>query len=144
MSKVSKVSKDMVSAVRMARWEEWVGLAKDMPAGHHVLSVELLRPQRDETAVVLTVVHDQRVVQYEFRADAMGRNPRPVVSKQLSAVTHLELAAEDGGSVANGIALGEPPPKEPPLPGVIALGTALLTTTFHLGEQAIPDDAPKS
>ncbi|HEY0477550.1 MAG TPA: hypothetical protein VGD37_08490, partial [Kofleriaceae bacterium] len=43
----------------------------------------------------------------------------------------------DGGPVAETIPLGEPPPKESPQPGAVALGGSLLTTTFNLGEQAI-------
>jgi hypothetical protein len=127
-------------------------MAKELPAGRHILSVELLRINREETAVVLTVVHDQRLVQYELRADAAGGNAKPVVTprqlqahlepgKDVAAQFHamtLAAALEPGdGGVALGVALGQPPIKEPPQPGAVALGGALLTTTFNLGEQAI-------
>jgi hypothetical protein len=150
-----KVSKEMVDAVRMARWEEWERMAEQMPRGRHILSVELLRTQQNETAVVLTVVQNGKVVQYELRGDARGGNPRPVISRQCvptvcrapgyeDAMPHLMAFIErdagdlgDGGPVAETIPLGEPPPKESPQPGAVALGGSLLTTTFNLGEQAI-------
>jgi hypothetical protein len=154
------VSKEMVDAVRMARWAEWEQMAKDLPDGRHILSVELLRINLNETAVVITAVQNNRLVQYELRGDAQGGNPRPVISrKQVPAicnepgyeaiVPHLaafivrEAAPSgDGGAVADGVAIGEPPPKEPPQPGAVALGGALLTTTFNLGEQAVGSGTP--
>jgi hypothetical protein len=150
---MSNVSKEMVDAVRMARWAEWEKMAKDLPPGRHILSVELLRINRNETAVVLTVVHNQRLVQYELRGDARGGNPRPVISRprvpeicqqpgyedlvpHLAAFLVRDADSGDGG-VSLGVALGEPPIKEPPQPGAVALGGSLLTTTFNLGEQAV-------
>ena len=149
------VSKEMVDAVRKARWEEWERMAEKTPRGRHILSVELLRTQHNETAVVLTVAHNGRVVQYELRGDARGGNPRPVISRQRvldvcrspgyeQTMPHLlafiERAAGDlgdGEAVTESLPLGEPPPKESPQPGVVALGSSLLTTTFNLGEEAI-------
>lgn len=157
---MSKVSKEMVDAVRLARWEEWERMAKEMPRGHHILSVELLRTKPNETAVVLTVVHNHRLVQYELRGDGKGGNPRPVISrKHVPPVCHEpgyeqivpHLAAfiardvgdlGDGGPIANGVAIGDPPPKEPPQPGAVALGGSLLTTTFNLGENAVGSGNP--
>jgi len=157
---MSNVSKEMVDAVRMARWEEWERMAKQLPRGHHILSVELLRINRNETAVVLTVVHDHRLVQYELRADDKGGNPRPVISRQhlpggchepgfeklmphlAGFITKDASASGDGSVTANSVAIGDPPPKEPPAPGAVALGTSLLTTTFNLGEQAVGSDTP--
>lgn len=135
-------------------------MAKEMPRGHHVLSVELLRINRNETAVVLTVVQNHRLVQYELRGDAKGGNPRPVISRQhvpaacnepgyeklvphLAAfITRDATTSGDGGPIANSVAIGDPPPKEPPQPGAVALGGSLLTTTFNLGEQAVGSDTP--
>lgn len=149
-----KVSKEMVDVVRLARWEEWERMAKDMPRGHHILSVELLRPSRNETAIVLTVAQNGRVVQYELRGDDMGKHAKPVISQRglagcdrprteiaprAAGLMTMAAAEEEGGPVANGMALGEPPIKEPPHPGVIALGDSLLITTFGLGEQVVPD-----
>lgn len=157
---MSNVSKEMVDAVRMARWEEWERMAKQMPRGHHILSVELLRVTQNETAVVLTVVHDNRLVQYELRGDAQGGNPRPVISRQrvpaacnepgfekilphlAGFITRDATGSGDGDPIANGVAIGYPPPKEPPQPGVTALGDSLLITTFNLGEQAIGSGNP--
>jgi len=148
---MSKVTKDMVDAVRIARWEEWERMAKDMPRGHHILSAELLRINRDETAVVITAVQDQRLVQYELRGNAMGGDVRPVVSQHRAAASDqssratphaaalamLAATGDDGGPIANTVAMGEPPVKEPPHPGAIALGGSLLTTTFRLDAQAL-------
>lgn len=155
---MSKVTKEMVYAVKMARWAEWERMAKELPRGRHILSVELLRTHRNETAVVLTVVHNHKLVQYELRGDVKGRNVKPFVSQhrapgdrdpKLGAATpHVEALVAmdalepggDGGPTADGIALGEPPPKEDPQPGVLALGTTLLGSTFDLGEQAVLSD----
>lgn len=154
---MSKVSKEMVHAVKMARWQEWEQMAKELPRGRHIVSVELLRARRTETVVVLTVVHNHRLVQYELRGDVRGRNvkvyvshPRtdgcdPVTGEPLPRAEALLSTAAldpggDGGATADGIALGEPPPKEDPHPGVVALGTTLLGSTFDLGEQAVSSD----
>jgi hypothetical protein len=159
---MANVSKEMVDAVRMARWADWERMAKEMQGGHHILSVELLRTQRTETAIVITVARNGRVHQFEFRADEKGQNPRPVITRrdptgcddapklEVAQVAALAIGAptpppppppgDDGGPVANSIPLGEPPPKEPPDPGVTSLGASLLQTTFDLGEQAV--DSP--
>ena len=154
---MGNVSKEMVDAVRMARWADWERMAKEMPDGHHILSVELLRTRRTETAIVLTVARGGRVHQFEFRGDEKGQNARPVVTRRaptgcdeapgddVPRVAMLAFDAPapppdgggDGGPVANSIPLGEPPPKEPPDPGVTSLGSSLLQTTFDLGEQAV-------
>lgn len=152
---MANVSKEMVDAVRMARWEEWQRTAKDMPKGQHILSVELLRVGQEQTAVVLTVARNGKVQQFELRADAKGQNARPVVSRRdpqgceppragdpaprvaAMAVTEAAVGGGDGGPVADSIPLGEPPPKDPPEPGVISLGSSLLETTFDLGEQVV-------
>lgn len=159
---MANVSKEMVDAVRMARWEEWQRTAKDMPKGQHILSVELLRVGDKQTAVVLTIARDGKVQQFELRADAKGQNPKPVVTRRdpagcdppkagdpaprvaAFAVTEAPVppppppgGGGDGGPVADSIPLGEPPPKEPPDPGVTSLGSSLLETTFDLGEQVV-------
>src|ERR1043165_9154865 len=157
------VTKDMVYAVRMARWAEWEKMAAELPGAHHILSVEMLRTHRNETAIVLTVVHNGKLVQYELRGDARGGNPRPVISQRylqpdcddevrgelgikLDALTAINMfgpdagGGGDGGPVAEGAGTGEPPPKEPPQPGAVALGGTLLSATFNLGEQAVGAD----
>jgi hypothetical protein len=159
---MAKVSKEMVDAVRMARWEEWQRTAKDMPKGQHILSVELLRVGDKQTAVVLTIARDGKVEQFELRADAKGQNPKPVVTRRDPAGCDPPKAGDpaprvaafamteapvpppsgsgDDGPVADSIPLGEPPPKEPPDPGVTSLGSSLLETTFDLGEQVVGSD----
>jgi hypothetical protein len=155
-----KVPSETVYAVKVARWEEWQRMAEKLPRGRHILSVELLRKSLEETAAVITAVNNGKLVQYEFLADASGRNVRSVV-KQVGATgihrpgvadvpPRLEAAAMtpppppppdtgDGSPVANGIALGGPPPQEDPHPGAIALGESLLGDTFNLGEHAVDD-----
>ena len=151
------VSKEMVDALRMARWREWEAMATQMPKGQHILSVELLRVGANQTAVVLTIARNGKLAQYELRGDAKGQNARPVVTRRdprgcddpqqpdpaprMEAMTLMDapapLAGGDDGSVANGMPLGYPPDKEPPDPGVIASGSSLLQTTFDLSEHAV-------
>lgn len=52
-------------------------------------------------------------------------------------------ATPDDGVSADSIALGEPPPKEPPPPGIMSLGTSLMTTAFDLGEVAAASPTPR-
>ena len=152
------VSKEMVDALRMARWREWEQMATEMPKGQHILSVELLRVGANQTAVVLTVARNGKLAQYELRGDAKGQNPKPVITTRrepalcddpqqpdpaprVAAFAAMEapaaLGGGDDGSVANAIPLGYPPDKEPPDPGVIAVGSSLLETTFDLSEHAV-------
>lgn len=158
------VSKDMVDAVRMARWYEWERAAAQLPRGQHILAVELLRVGHRQTAVVLTIARNGKVAQFELRADAKGQNARPVVTRRdpggcddprppepgprVAALATMDAATAsdapaglgggDGGPVADGITLNSPPDKEPPDPGIIAVGSALLETTFDLGEHVVP------
>jgi hypothetical protein len=144
----------MVDAVRAARWADWQRMAKELP-DHHVLSVELLRTHSNETVIVLTVVRNGRVVQHELRANAKGQNPKPVITPrvstgyddpkgiegavpQIAAFAAMAAPAAGGeGGTAEDFAVGYPPPKEAPVPGVVALGSSLLETTFDLGEHAV-------
>jgi hypothetical protein len=163
---MSKISNDELLKVRLARWEGWKQLAKQLP-NHHILSVELVRTRNDETAAVFTVVRHHQPVQFLVRADARGRVKSPstnqgcddrghghgpdhghghgqggyeekashgVQAVALSAMA-APLAAEDDPMDPNIIALGHPPEKEPPTPGILALASALLGTAFDLGEQ---------
>src|SRR5882724_3057435 len=140
------VSKE-VRDVKVARWEGFKQLAKRLP-DHHVLSVELVRTEHDETAAVLTIVRDGQPVQYVVMGDAQGRvkpqqrEPDPDKPRADAQPTpHLAMAAGtspsgDGSASPASVALGEPPVKQPPTPGIVAFGSALMTTTFALGEQA--------
>lgn len=150
------VSKETVDALRMERWREWEQMAAKLPRGQHILSVELLRIGGNQTAVVLTIARNGRLAQYELRGDAKGQNPRPVITRrdprgcddqqpydqaprvaEFAAMETAALAGGDDGSVASGMPLGSPPDKEPPEPGIIAVGSSLLETTFDLGEHAV-------
>lgn len=139
-----------VDQVRTARWQAWTRMAKKLP-DHHVLSVELFRTEEDETLAVFTVVRDGKPVQEVLRANARGTKVKAVVPKhrhcepiqvwpsyQVEAV-RLEprpLAATSSEDVtADGIALGEPPPKQEPEPGIISLATVMLPSAFDVGER---------
>jgi hypothetical protein len=196
---MSILSQDQVSSVRKARWEAWQRLAKELPE-HHILAVELLRVDNDETAAVFTVVRERGVVQHVVRADARGRIKAPgkpqtdqrFDRKHEHKLEHklelggLELGLKLGFSHdhtpgqdhgdhghgggdpggrgdddcgpgtqrsalmaqaqlrpteeavdANAIALGEPPPKDPPPPGITSLASVLLASAFDVGEQLV-------
>jgi len=164
-----RVSKEQVEQVRDARWAAFERMARELP-NHHILAIELLRTQREQTLAVFTAVKDRKAVQYVLVADAKGGRPRPVVTADpchppkgthpdmapihISALALHSFTAPmpppSGGApvMAAGatllddpadpasIALGVPPPKDDPPPGIVALGTVLLASTFDLGEQA--------
>jgi hypothetical protein len=156
---MSTVSKDQVQQVREARWGEWVKMAKQLP-NQHVLSIELLRTQRNETLAIFTVVKDHQPVQHVLRGDALGGSVKAMISARCKPTNpthgyathatyalHAEaaepeaaLAETDAPASADSIALGQPPPKQPPSPGIMALGTVMLASAFNLGEQ-LPNDS---
>ena len=165
---MSKISNDELLKVRLARWEGWKQLAKQLP-NHHILSVEMMRTRNDETAAVFTVVRHHQPVQFLVRADSRGRvkasqidpgcddqghvhghdhghgqghshggtegRGHAVEAVALAAPAPMAAAAGEDPMDPNAIPLGQPPEKEPPPPGIIALGSALLGTAFDLGEQ---------
>jgi hypothetical protein len=51
------------------------------------------------------------------------------------AAPMASLIGGDGGVTPEGMALGEPPPQQPPRPGMIGIGGALLAVAFGAGEQ---------
>lgn len=67
-----KVSKEQVQQVRLARWEAWRQMAKEM-RNHQILAVELLRTRNDETIAVFTVSRNGEPVQFVVKGDSMGR-----------------------------------------------------------------------
>ena len=95
--------------MRIARWHAWEPLAARLPDGH-VLSVELLRSRPDQAFAVFTVVRGHVPVQH-------------VVG------TALDVTG-DAAASPNVIALGQPPEKEPPPPGITAQGSSLLSIAF--------------
>jgi hypothetical protein len=114
------VSKPPVAAVRIARWQDWERLAVDLPDGY-VLAVELLQSRPADALAVFTVVRDHHAMQSVVTADGRPR----------------AAAMNDDVITPEGMPLGSPPDKEPPDPGVIAVGSSLLETTFDLGEHAV-------
>jgi hypothetical protein len=137
-----------VHDVRLARWEGFKRLAKRLP-NHHILSVELVRTRQDETAAVFTVVRNLVPVQHVVMGDAYGRvklahdgSFKPtsgLASGQPEAITLTEgpTTAAD----PDVIALGQPPGKEPPPPGIVAIGASLLAAAFAVGELVSTDAA---
>ena len=107
------MSNEQVAQVRIARWHAWDRLAAGLPDGY-VLSVELLHSRADQAIAVFTVVTGHKAVQ-------------SIVGDQLqvaAAVTATDPASSDA------VAIGEPPPKQPAEPGLVAQGTSLLATAF--------------
>jgi hypothetical protein len=135
--------------VKLAEWEGFKRLAKRLP-NHHVLAVELIRTSNDRTAAVFTIVKNHEPFQTVVMGDSHGRvNPNdchPRVASPADAHVAAEarlVAADDIGEVSpDGMALGDPPIKQPPMPGVIALGGSLLSVAFDTGEHG-PADSPK-
>jgi hypothetical protein len=115
MARVVDVSTAQIDDVRFARWQAWDRLATDLPDGH-VLSVELLHSRPGRGFAAFTIVRNHHALQ-------------SVVAAQAAA----GLPGTDGLIVPESIPLGEPPPKEPPDPGIVALGAALLDTAFREG-----------
>lgn len=144
---MSNITQAEVDKVRAARWEAWKRMAREME-DHRILSIELLRTEANDTVAVFTVVRNKEPVQYVLRGDRVGSRVRPMISNQPpppqvkrgrnvdTALMPPMAATPDDGVSADSIALGEPPPKEPPPPGIVSLGTSLMTTAFDLGEVA--------
>jgi len=151
-----------VQQVRDARMELWGRMAANLP-NRHILAVEMFRTEDNHTLAVFTLVRNHRVVQEVVRGNSRGLDVKAVVPHhhhcepvQVWPEFHveamrLELAPDDappppppdgeddegdGGVDLNTIALGVPPPKQPPEPGIISTGTAILPTVFDLGERA--------
>jgi hypothetical protein len=155
---MSNISQDLAYQVRIARWEGWRRLAKQLP-NHHVLAVELLRIGPDDTVAIFTVVKHREPVQHVVHGDSRGQLKKFVdhggqggqggqggyggkddgaPPQQHTLSLTMELKSTDGGGLdANSIAMGDPPPKEPPPPGITALGGVMLGASFGVGD-ALP------
>ncbi|HEX3762366.1 MAG TPA: hypothetical protein VHW23_26880 [Kofleriaceae bacterium] len=143
MSELSKA----VDLVRQARWESWQRMAAQLP-DRRVLAVEMFRVDHDTTVAVYTLVRGGKVVQQVLRGDGSGLNVQPVAPGQagapidLGAQQHLETLlmaialATDGGGTAFSVALGDPPPKGPVEPGIVAVGGVGMQSTFDTGESS--------
>jgi len=147
---VTQFGSKEVREFRAAEWDGYRRLAKRLP-DHHVLSVQLIRTQTNETAVVFTTVQRGEPVQSVLMGDARGRaypsqkqphvdDPnRPRLAEAMAAPVPMAMAAgvtagDYGDMSPDTIALGQPPIKQPITPGLISLGTTLLSATFDLGE----------
>lgn len=149
MSDLSKA----VDLVRQARWDSWQRMAKELP-DHHVLAVEMFRVDRNTTVSIFTLVRRGRVVQEVLQGDGRGLGVKPVVPRTTVTATapcppinlgrefHIDAlmapiapaATTDNGGSAYAIAYGDPPPKQPPEPGVIAVGGTGMQNSFDTGE----------
>ena len=69
---MTKVTKEQVQQVRLARWEAWRQMAREMK-NHQILAVELLRTRGDETIAVFTVNRNGEPVQFVVNGDSKGR-----------------------------------------------------------------------
>jgi hypothetical protein len=140
-----------VQMVRQARWDSWQKMAKELP-DHHVLAVEMFRLDRNRTVSIFTLVKHGRVVQQVLQGDGRGLNVRPLVPHATQPCAPLDLGrqfhiealmmpapapaaatTEDGGS-AYSVALGDPPPKGPVDPGIVAVGGTGMQNSFDTGE----------
>lgn len=129
-----------VNDVRAAEWEGFQQLAKRLP-DHHVLGVNLVRTRTNQTAAVFTVVRAGAPIQCVVMGDAHGKLLPDQSVPKLAHAPHAPhaLAAGDGDPSPDGMALGEPPVKQPVTPGLVALGGVLLASAFDVGEQITAD-----
>lgn len=146
-----------VQMVRQARWDSWQRMAQQLP-DHHVLAVEMFRVDRDRTVAIFTIVKHGKVVQEVLQGDGRGLNVKPLVPHATQPRLPIDLgrqfqvealmlpspdAATDGddGSAFT-IAVGYPPPKDPPDPGIIAVGGVGLQNSFDTGEVVTGGSTP--
>jgi hypothetical protein len=162
---MSKISNDELLKVRLARMEGWKQLAKRLPNHHILSVELVRTRNDETAAVFSVVRHHhvvQFLVRADSRGRVFakqtgdgcddhgghghghghgdhegkgGHVPGQAVEAVALAATAAPSAADDDTTDPNLITLGRPPDKEPPPPGVLALGAALLGTTFDLGEQ---------
>jgi hypothetical protein len=141
--------KKAVDLVREARWESWRRMAEKLP-DHHVLAVEMYRIDRNTTVSIFTLVRHGKVVQEVLQGDGRGLNVRPVAPHQdhcqplpIGRGFHVEslmmmsapaASTDDGDPVAASIAYGEPPPKQPTEPGIVASGGVGMANAFDTTE----------
>lgn len=144
-----------VDMVRQARWDSWQKLAAHLP-DHHVLAVEMFRIDRDRTVAIFTLVKNGKVVQEVLQGDGRGLNVRPIAPHatqpcppvDLGRQFHIEAlmmpaaATTDDGASAYTVALGDPPPKGPVDPGIVAVGGVGLQNSFDTGEIVTGGSSP--
>jgi hypothetical protein len=127
-------------------------MAAELP-DHHVLAVEMFRIDRNSTVAIYTLVRHGKVVQEVLQGDGRGLNVKAVAPRanqcqpiNLGRQFHVEAllapaapsppAAGGAGSAvsAYSIAYGEPPPQQPPEPGIVAVGGTGMQNSFDTGE----------
>jgi hypothetical protein len=115
----------------------------------------MFRLDRDRTVAIFTLVKNGRVVQEVLQGDGRGLNVRPVAPHatqpcpldlgrlfQVEALlmpTPAAAAPTDDGGSAYSIALGDPPPKGPVDPGIVAVGGVGLQNSFDAAEFVTSD-----
>jgi hypothetical protein len=137
--------------LKLAEWEGYKRLAKRLP-DHHVLAVQLIRTSNNQTAAVFTIVKNHEPFQTVVMGDDRGRvNPddchvrrTPTGEPHFAAEARIAAAAPMGAGTGGGddlgdvspdaMAVGDPPVKQPPTPGMIALAGSLLSVAFDTGE----------
>ncbi len=98
---------------------------------HHVETVTM-------DQVILQHVEALRLEHLRLQGEA-APGLAPVAASRIAppaAPPPPPVAPGDGS--ANAVALGEPPPKQEPEPGIISVGTAVLPLVFDVAERATP------
>jgi DNA-binding GntR family transcriptional regulator len=139
MSREKATMSNEVHDVLVARWEGFKTLARKLP-NRHVLAVELIRTPDDHTIAVFTTVRNGEPIRTVIQADAHGKvtmNPEDhchVTNK--SSTSSMEARAVEPPQEADpsAVALGNPPPKEPGTPGIVAVAGNLLSGAFDVAE----------
>jgi len=72
---------------------------------------------------------------YAVQAQTAQAEPTTQLGQVRQAFMAMALAPAEDPADPNIIALGEPPPKQDPPPGIIAVGGVLLASAFDVGEQ---------
>lgn len=68
--------------------------------------------------------------------------PAPATTAAATPAATPAATSDSGGGSAYAIAYGEPPPKEPPKPGIIAVGGTGMQNAFDTGEIVTADPPP--
>lgn len=129
------MSSKLVRDLKAAQWEGFRRLAAKLP-NHHVLAIELVRTFDNETAAVFTVVQKGVPVRSVVFGDERGRVQQPHDCRhKYEALARMAATPEPTeGDQSPDFALGQPPVHQPPTPGLVSLGSALLTSAFDVGE----------
>ena len=117
--------------VAIARWEGVRSLARQLP-GRAVLAVELYRTPQDQTLAVFTTVGSGEPVRSAVIGDAHGVvQPAEIQAETIERIASGTATPPAPGSVdPSVVALGQPPPRQPPEPGIVAAASDVLATAF--------------